>query len=118
LALFLRFLSQPLLRCPHIYIVSIRYRIMVEYDLTQNICVYLDRHLVFPLLEFLGLKGVYSEQELLKAKLDLLDKTNMVDFAMDIYTKLYGTEDVPQAMKDRREEVVSNLRNLQNFFSP
>jgi translation initiation factor 3 subunit E len=88
---------------------------MAQYDLTQIVAVYLDRHLVFPLLEFLDdKKDIYSEEDLLKAKLDLLaEKTNMVDFAMDIYKKLHKTEEVPQEMKARREMIVGKLKQLQ-----
>ena len=71
---------------------------MADYDLTYVIGGYLDRHLVFPLLEFLDLKkntNNNADEDLLKAKLDLLEKTNMVDFAMDIYRKLNKTEEVP-----------------------
>jgi len=85
-----------------------------SYDLTQTISTFLDRHLVFPLLEFLDLKkDIYSEDDLLKAKMDLLAKTNMVDFAMDIHKKLYKTDEVPQEMKTRREAVVARLKDLQ-----
>jgi translation initiation factor 3 subunit E len=69
---------------------------MADYDLTYVIGGYLDRHLVFPLLEFLDLEKNNADEGLLKAKVDLLEKTNMVDFAMDIYRKLHKTEDVPQ----------------------
>ena len=34
---------------------------MAEFDLTSRMSPYLDRHLVFPLLEFLPEKGLYSE---------------------------------------------------------
>ena len=57
---------------------------------------YLDRHLVFPLLEFLQVQGVYPEPEILQAKIDLLQKTNMVDFALDIHATLHGP-DTPNA---------------------
>jgi hypothetical protein len=62
-----------------------------------QIGVYLDRHLVFPLLEFLQVKGVHPEAEILEAKIQLLQKTNMVDFAMDIYKTLHATEQVRHA---------------------
>lgn len=92
---------------------------MAQYDLTPVVSNYLDRHLVFPLLEFLTLEKenvapLYSEDELLKAKVDLLEKTNMVDFAMDIYRKLHKVEDVPAEMKNRREAVLNKLAQLQS----
>jgi translation initiation factor 3 subunit E len=92
---------------------------MAKYDLTKTISPYLDRHLVFPLLEFLDVKkDIYPEEDLLRSKLQLLDKTNMVDFAMDIYKKLHKTEDVPQEMKAHREDVVARLKQLQAECTP
>jgi len=95
---------------------------MADYDLTPTIATYLDRHLVFPLLEFLDIEKehplIYNPEDLLKAKLDVLDKTNMVDYAMDIYKKLHKTDEVPQAMKERRESVVAKLQQLQTECAP
>lgn len=71
---------------------------MAQYDLTAKVAPYLDRHLVFPLLEFLQDKQMYADDQILKAKIELLAKTNMVDYAMDIHKSLYHTEDVPQGM--------------------
>jgi hypothetical protein len=39
---------------------------------------------------------VYPEEDILKAKIDLLGKTNMVDYGMDIHKALYKTEEVPE----------------------
>ena len=77
-----------------------------QYELSPVLAKYLDRHLVFPLLEFLQERGIYVEEDILKSKIALLQRTNMVDFAMDIYKALYNTEEVPADMKDRRSEVV------------
>jgi translation initiation factor 3 subunit E len=87
---------------------------MAKYDLTRTIGQYLDRHLVFPLLEFLGSKQIYPEADLLKGKLELLSKTNMVDFAGDMYKRLYDVEKMPQEMIERREIVVGRLKQLQS----
>lgn len=69
---------------------------MPNYDLTSRIALHLDRHLVFPLLEFLQERQLYADEEILKAKTDLLSKTNMVDYAIDIHRSLHHTDTVPQ----------------------
>ncbi|CAO2833310.1 unnamed protein product [Amaranthus hypochondriacus] len=91
---------------------------MADYDLTPRIAPHLDRHLVFPLLEFLQERQFYPEDQLLKAKIELLNNTNMVDYAMDIHKSLYRTEDVPQDMVDRRVEVVARLKALEEGAAP
>ncbi|XP_027174830.1 eukaryotic translation initiation factor 3 subunit E [Coffea eugenioides] len=91
---------------------------MANYDLTPRIAPNLDRHLVFPLLEFLQERQLYPDQDILRAKLELLNQTNMVDYAMDIHRAFYHTEDVPQDMVDRRAEVVARLKALEEGASP
>ncbi|KAJ1288635.1 hypothetical protein BS78_02G103000 [Paspalum vaginatum] len=86
---------------------------MAEHDLTPRLLPHLDRHLVFPLLEFLQERGLYAEEEVLAAKLRLLAGTNMVDYAMGIHRSLHGTDDVPEGMAARRAEVVARFVALQ-----
>ncbi|KAG6414140.1 hypothetical protein SASPL_126858 [Salvia splendens] len=88
-----------------------------KFDLTPRIAPNLDRHLVFPLLEFLQERGLYPEEDILKAKIELLNHTNMVDYAMDIHKSLYRSDDVPQDMIDRRAEVVGRLKVLEDGCS-
>lgn len=90
---------------------------MAKFDLTRVIGQHLDRHLVFPLLEFLSAKKIYSEEEILRAKLDILDKTNMIDYVIDIRCQLYSDKDIPEDLKARRARVVSQLTELQNDVS-
>ncbi|XP_071731194.1 eukaryotic translation initiation factor 3 subunit E [Rutidosis leptorrhynchoides] len=91
---------------------------MAKYDLTPRIAPNLDRHLVFPLLEFTQERELYPNDQILAAKIELLNNTNMVDYAMDIHKSLYHTEDVPQDMVDRRIEVVARLKSLEEAAAP
>ncbi|XP_046993599.1 eukaryotic translation initiation factor 3 subunit E [Schistocerca americana] len=86
---------------------------MAKFDLTSTLGQYLDRHLVFPLLEFVSAKQIYDETELLQGKLDILSKTNMVDYAIDIRKLLYPDQDVPESLKQKRAEVVTQLAVIQ-----
>jgi hypothetical protein len=58
---------------------------MARFELSPMFSKFMDRHLVFPILEFHQEKGVYDPTDIMQAKLALLKSTNMVDFAMDIY---------------------------------
>jgi len=84
-----------------------------NHDLTSRVGAYLDRHLVFPLLEFLSTKQIYNENELLQGKLELLKETNMVDFAKDEYQRLHQTNDVPEELMAKRNDVVRQLREYE-----
>lgn len=86
---------------------------MSDHDLTHELCKSLDRHLAFPLLEFLSHRQLYDDADIQRAKIDLLQKTNMVDYAAEIYQALYNTEDIPEEMNTRRKAVVGKLKTLQ-----
>ncbi len=72
-----------------------------EYDLSGVISGFLDKHLVFPLLEFLAQKHIYDAKQIETSKLDLVEKTNMVDYAVDIYQQLNQTDEVRVAQSKR-----------------
>ncbi|KAG0783099.1 hypothetical protein G6F63_010172 [Rhizopus arrhizus] len=80
-----------------------------KHDLTMKMIPFLDRHLVFPLLEFLELKEVYVSKDLLKAKYDLFQNSNMVDFVLDLYNKLNSTEEAP---KGTSSDTFLNITNI------
>eukprot|EP01089_Gocevia_fonbrunei_P011606 TRINITY_DN2513_c0_g1_i2.p1 TRINITY_DN2513_c0_g1~~TRINITY_DN2513_c0_g1_i2.p1 ORF type:complete len:422 (-),score=87.97 TRINITY_DN2513_c0_g1_i2:85-1350(-) len=87
-----------------------------KYDLTSTMSPFLDRHMVFPLLSFINGKKIYDETEILNAQLDVLNKTNMLDFALDIYG-LKGTP-APEELKTRRESVVVKMNELKTAATP
>ena len=43
-----------------------------KFDITERIAPYLDVHLMFPLLHFLETNKMYSDEDLARAKLELL----------------------------------------------
>ncbi|RRT66513.1 hypothetical protein B296_00029877 [Ensete ventricosum] len=47
---------------------------IADYDLTSRIAPHLDHHLVFLLLEFLQERQLYADDEILKAKIQLLSQ--------------------------------------------
>lgn len=53
-----------------------------KYDLTRTISKYLDLHMMFPLLDFVETTQIYPPDQVARARLDLLDATNMVRSAI------------------------------------
>ena len=118
-----------------------------EHDLLPHLIPHLDRHLVFPLLEFLDKEEDDDEEsqasanndrndnnELIRAKFELLRHTNMTDFVGELHSKLdilpqeTPSDDKSQqklsTSKDRsaeysrrREEVLKQLDQLRQDTS-
>lgn len=92
---------------------------MEQWDLTSKISPYLDRHMMFPLLEYLdGLINSgsisYSDKDVAAARLALLRPTCMVDYAIDIYTGLHGADsEIPKEMEEQKTSVYQQLETLQ-----
>ncbi|KAG5438317.1 hypothetical protein PCANB_002805 [Pneumocystis canis] len=55
-----------------------------QYDLVPRMLPYLDKHLIFPLLDFLQQKRIYEKNIILQAKYDLLVETYMTDYIMNL----------------------------------
>jgi translation initiation factor 3 subunit E len=49
-----------------------------NYELSSKLVQYLDLHLTLPIMEYLQERGLYNEDDILRGKLALLEKTNMV----------------------------------------
>ncbi|GAA5864242.1 hypothetical protein JCM1840_006711 [Sporobolomyces johnsonii] len=87
-------------------------------QLLPRLLPHLDRHLVLPLLDFLESREKYSHDEVLKAKIDLLGKTNMVTFVEGMQRELEGKADGEEVQgaeeyRKREQEVVKTLNELQ-----
>lgn len=93
----------------------------MDFDLTPTISEFLDRHLVIPLLDFISahpnMTGRYSETDIMRAKLDLLSNTGMVDYAIEVHQDLYGT-DPPEQLVTRRDRVLLALEGLGEDAGP
>jgi len=83
-----------------------------EYDLTHKVSPFLERHLIFPILQFLEENEIYDKEQLARAKIELLTETNMVDFAIDLYEGIQcSAEDTKkrEELEARREKVLAML---------
>jgi translation initiation factor 3 subunit E len=92
-----------------------------EYDLTHTLSPYLDVHLMFPILDFV--KDLYNASDMRLAKLELLTKTNMCDYAIDIAMNVeegeqYDEAAVPVELKEQRQAVVERMKELRAAVKP
>jgi translation initiation factor 3 subunit E len=89
-----------------------------QWDLTSRVSPYLDRHMMFPLLEYLDSlinAGTvsYSSKDVATSRLSLLRPTHMVDYAIDIYKGLHGDDSiVPPEMEAQKVKVYERLEEL------
>ena len=68
---------------------------MATYDLSKTIIPYLDRHLVFPLLAHLAEIPIFPKPEVYTAQYELARGTNMFDYAVSLFRKIYPDKDIP-----------------------
>ena len=91
---------------------------MEQLDLTSTISPYLDRHMMFPLLEYMdGLIAdgtvSYSSQDVAAGRLALLRPTHMVDYAIDIYKTVHPEKEIPAEMQEQKTSVYQRLEELE-----
>ena len=86
-----------------------------EHSILPKLITHLDRHLVFPLLQFLDESGEDEEPdaELTKLKFELLKPTNMTDFVGDLFAQINGLDERPQEYVQKREVVLKKREELQ-----
>lgn len=92
---------------------------LAEYDLLLKLAPHLDRHMIFPLLEFNASRLVDEDsdhvkdeaklREINQAKYALLKKTNMTDYVANLYCELEGLKEPPAEFAEKRQKVFSQL---------
>ncbi len=84
-------------------------------SLLPNLIAHLDRHLVFPLLNFLEEETPEDEDtsEYTQLKYALLKQTNMSDFVGDLYAQINNLPERPQEYADKREKVLAQRRQYE-----
>eukprot|EP01123_Difflugia_compressa_P015353 TRINITY_DN855_c1_g1_i1.p1 TRINITY_DN855_c1_g1~~TRINITY_DN855_c1_g1_i1.p1 ORF type:complete len:485 (+),score=85.79 TRINITY_DN855_c1_g1_i1:73-1455(+) len=85
------------------------------YDLTSKIGEYLDLHLMFPILTFMESQNMYPIEQLQQGKLELLSKTNMVDYAGDVYRSLHNLNEedpLPDDMTQKKTALLEKLEEV------
>src|SRR5256885_9902930 len=83
--------------------------VVQENDLLPKLMPYLDRHMIFPLLEFFASQDGMSADEITKAKYELLNQTNMTDYVASLWKEIHNTNNVPDEFTKKKEEVLQKL---------
>ncbi|KAH6845658.1 eukaryotic translation initiation factor 3 subunit E [Chaetomium sp. MPI-CAGE-AT-0009] len=99
-----------------------------DYDLMLKLAQHLDRHMIFPLLEFSAgqlpvdeesgeIKDEAKAREITQAKYSLLKNSNMTDYVANLYCELAGIEEAPVEFADKKQKVFSQLQNYEQQTS-
>ena len=78
-----------------------------EYDLLPRIIPFFDRHLVYPLLDF---QPNREDADLTRTKYELFRTTNMLDYIVSLWQEMNNSDDVPEELAKRKEEVMQRLQ--------
>jgi translation initiation factor 3 subunit E len=85
-----------------------------DHDLLPRIIPqFADRHLVYPLMEFLGSQEDQDPKEVDKMKLELLKETNMADFCANIDMQIRDEDEPRQEWTQKRERVLQKKEELE-----
>jgi len=86
------------------------------YDLTQKISPFLDRQMLVPILDFLTEHKIYDETDIMKAKIEVVKGTCMIDFVIDMYGEL--SQEVPQELETLKETTLEKVQSAQQKALP
>lgn len=74
---------------------------------------YLDVHLLLRLLHFVEENKVYPDEEVVKAKINVLSQTNMIEYAGDIYKQAHKIDTVPPEMEASKKALIETFNTVQ-----
>jgi len=81
-----------------------------EYDLLPKLIPHFDRHLIYPLLEFVSGQEAKDYLDTTRSKYELLKPTNMTDYVANLWKEINDSDDVPEEFVKKREEVLQRLQ--------
>ncbi|ODV85680.1 hypothetical protein CANARDRAFT_27783 [[Candida] arabinofermentans NRRL YB-2248] len=81
-----------------------------KYDLTENVMPFLDRHLIYLLVDNLEL--IYSSEEVESLEYQLVKDTNMIRFIKEKYSNLYPGKEFPAELLEKENFVNEELVKL------
>ena len=90
-------------------------RSAAEFDLSRKMAPFLDIHLLLPVFDWRSQRypfsldssvaaldaKMYKQNEIAKARFALLQKTNMLEYALDVFKTIYGDEEPPKGSLSR-----------------
>ncbi|KAL6709474.1 eukaryotic translation initiation factor 3 subunit E [Coniothyrium glycines] len=88
-----------------------------QYSLLPKLMGNLDRHLLFPLLNFSSDEDAEQTPEQKKLLLELLKPTNMTDFVGQLDQEVNGLDDMPEEYKQKRDQVLQRRDQLEEQTS-
>lgn len=87
--------------------------VVASNDLLPKLVTHLDRHLIFPLLQFVADQEDEPSPEITKAKYNLLKATNMTDYVASLYCEIENVEEPPKEFATKRQEVLNRLEEYE-----
>lgn len=88
-----------------------------EFSLLPKLMPNLDRHLIYPLLNFSADEDAEQPLEQKKMLLELLKPTNMIDFVGQLYQDVHNLDSMPDEYNKKREQVLQRRDQLEEETS-
>ncbi|CCH43504.1 hypothetical protein BN7_3054 [Wickerhamomyces ciferrii] len=85
-----------------------------KYDLTQKVIPFLDRHLIYPVLESLRADDLYDDEVITQLTFDLFKETNMTQFVKDQWEILNPGKPIPNDIITKEAKVDEIFNKLNN----